>query len=84
MKTIRSLKTQTIYGKSKMVDKETTYLSIEELVNRYSGKIKKGTLANWRSGKEGPPYVKVGGRVFYPLDRLIAWESSRLRPGRNP
>lgn len=31
------------------------------------------TLANWRSKRTGPPWVKVGRLVRYPEDRLDAW-----------
>lgn len=31
------------------------------------------TLANWRSLKTGPPWVKVGRLVRYPEDRLETW-----------
>lgn len=57
---------------------ETRYLSPEEVVARFGGRIKVRTLANWRSaGDQGPPYLKLGGRIVYPLDELIEWERSR-------
>lgn len=31
------------------------------------------TLANWRSLRTGPPWVKVGRLVRYPEDRLDDW-----------
>jgi len=31
------------------------------------------TLANWRSLRVGPPWVKVGRLVRYPEDRLDDW-----------
>jgi hypothetical protein len=31
------------------------------------------TLANWRTIDYGPPWVRVGGRVRYLHDSLIAW-----------
>lgn len=33
-------------------------------------KVKPATLANWRSAKVGPPYIKRGRRVFYEEDVL--------------
>lgn len=33
-----------------------------ELVSRWRGAITLVTLATWRSRKQGPPYVKIGGR----------------------
>lgn len=32
-----------------------------------------GTLQNWRSKGNGPPYVKVGASVRYRVADLIAW-----------
>ncbi|QGU02162.1 hypothetical protein CKALI_06465 [Corynebacterium kalinowskii] len=35
--------------------------------------IKATTLANWRSRKIGPPFVKIEGAVRYPVDEVEAW-----------
>lgn len=36
--------------------------------------IDKRTLANNRClGKNHPPYIKIGGRVRYPEEAVIAW-----------
>ena len=34
------------------------------------------TLANWRVLRQGPKWVKRGGRVFYPFEALKAWVES--------
>lgn len=52
------------------------YLTPEDLVARWGGSTTKGTLANWRSKRKGPPYSKRGTRVVYPLDKLEAWEAA--------
>lgn len=57
------------------------YLTPTDLVERYQGKITKRTLANWRSTGTSPPYTKVGGRILYPLDKLIEWEHTRTVQG---
>lgn len=31
------------------------------------------TLRNWRRLGKGPPYVRVGKRIFYPLAGNAAW-----------
>lgn len=31
------------------------------------------TLRSWRQRGEGPPFTKVGRRVFYPIDGSAAW-----------
>lgn len=56
---------------------EKRYLRAKEVVARYDGTIKLQTLANWRSQKSGPPYIKLGGYVMYPVDELEAWEAQR-------
>lgn len=41
--------------------------------------VTKGTLANWRSRKYGPPYLKVGRRVEYFEADLDAWRAAQRR-----
>lgn len=53
------------------------FLTPSEVVARYEGKITIRTLANWRSSGISPPYTKVGGRILYPVDKLIEWEARR-------
>lgn len=36
------------------------------------------TLQQWRWKGEGPRYLKIGGRVIYPLDAVKAYEASHL------
>jgi hypothetical protein len=45
-----------------------------QLALRWRGTISLGTLANWRSLGKGPPFLKLGGRVRYPVDGLVAYE----------
>lgn len=52
------------------------YITPDELVARWGGALKKGTLANQRCKGEGPPFVKRGSKVLYPLDKLEAWEAA--------
>lgn len=58
---------------------QAKFLTPDELVNRWHGTIGKGTLANWRAKKRGPAYVKIGGRVLYPLEQVEAWELQNLK-----
>lgn len=57
------------------------YLTPLEVVERYKGKITERTLANWRSSGISPPYTKINGRVLYPLDELLLWETKRTVNG---
>jgi hypothetical protein len=41
--------------------------------------VKPRTLANWRwSGKKGPPYIKVLGRVRYRREDVIRWAKAQI------
>lgn len=31
------------------------------------------TLQRWRKANKGPPWVKIGRRIFYDEDKLKAW-----------
>lgn len=55
------------------------YLTPAQLSARYLGTISARTLANWRSKCEGPPFVKIGGRVLYSVAAVIEWERTRVR-----
>lgn len=53
-----------------------------ELTARWRDTITLATLSTWRSRKQGPPYVKVGGRVLYPLEGVEAYERKRTMAAR--
>jgi hypothetical protein len=39
------------------------------------------TLRNWRVQGKGPPYLKLGRKVSYPLADLLAWrDAQRVNP----
>lgn len=45
------------------------------------------TLATWRSQKRGPPYVKLGKRIFYIVNDFGEWivqEAQRQQASRPP
>lgn len=50
------------------------FLTADELVKRWGSVVTRGTLANWRSKRVGPPFVKLRARVVYPVADLIEWE----------
>lgn len=56
----------------------STYLSPGELVQRWRDSVSTKTLANWRVRGFGPKFLKLGNRIVYPLDQILAWESVRL------
>ena len=50
------------------------FLTAEEVSERYRGEISIGTLRNWRAMRIGPPFVKIGKAVLYPIRELDAWD----------
>lgn len=50
------------------------YLTPAEVAARFDGRISPQTLSNWRNLGSGPAYLKLGGKVLYPIDRLVEWE----------
>lgn len=51
-----------------------TYLTAEEVSERWDFKIVSKTLANWRCDRIGPPFRRFGNKILYPLSTLEAWE----------
>lgn len=64
--------------------KDPVYLTTAEVLERFRGMLSDKTLANWRARGEGPPYMKAGGRVLYPLASLIEWENKRTKDFERP
>lgn len=63
-----------------MQNTDDEFLTPRELSARYKNLISERTLANWRSTRQGPTFVKVGGRVMYPVGAVTDWEASRQSP----
>jgi len=64
-----------------------SHLNQSQLARRWC--LSPRTLERWRWLKQGPDYVKVGGRVLYRLDDVESFEAANLRhlvserPSRN-
>ena len=56
---------------------QKTCLSQIDLARRWT--ISPRTLERWRYVGEGPVYMKIGGRVVYRLDDILAFEQAQLR-----
>lgn len=56
------------------------YLTPPEVSERYGGHLSVNTLTKWRNDgqRQGPPFLKLGSKIVYPLDALVEWEKSRL------
>lgn len=50
---------------------ESEWLTPEDLGK--SWQVSPGTLANWRTSKKGPAFVRIGGMVRYRRDAVEAW-----------
>lgn len=55
------------------------FLTPMQLAERWKGQVSLATLATWRSRDNGPPYVKIGGRVLYRLCDVAGWEEKNTR-----
>lgn len=53
---------------------EKKFLTTKEVSERWHGNVSTHTLENWRNLGSGPPFTKIGGRVLYPIDKLVEWE----------
>jgi len=53
------------------------YLLQADLAQRW--RISPRTLERWRWQKVGPSYLKVGGRVVYRLEDVLAYEAANRR-----
>ena len=56
-------------------------LTPQELVTRWHNIVSTRTLANWRSQATGPKYIKIGGRIVYPVEVVEEWERKRTVGG---
>lgn len=50
------------------------YLTADEVTERYRGTVSSRTLANWRSLKIGPKFIKIGKAVLYDEADIDAWD----------
>lgn len=53
------------------------HLNQIELSRRWS--LSPRTLERWRWLRQGPDYLKVGGRIVYRLEDIEAYETAQLR-----
>lgn len=51
---------------------DRAFLTAKELATRW--RLNDQTLANWRYARKGPPYIRVGARVLYPIEGINAFE----------
>ncbi|MBF0179957.1 MAG: helix-turn-helix domain-containing protein [Magnetococcales bacterium] len=59
----------------------TQHLNQIQLARRWN--ISHRTLERWRSLNEGPPFLKIGGRVVYRQDDIEHYEAEQRRNDRS-
>lgn len=65
-----------------MAERHQHFLTPAKLSKRWGGEVAVKTLANWRSLKRGPRWVKFEGRVLYPIGDIVEYEmAGRPHPG---
>ena len=57
------------------------HLNQIDLSRRWS--LSPRTLERWRWLREGPVYLKIGGRVLYRLEDIEAYETEQIRRSRS-
>lgn len=57
------------------------FLTPYDLCKRWGKAVTPKTLANWRSLGLGPEYMKLQGRVVYPVEGVRRYEDAKKRPG---
>ena len=53
-----------------------------QLARRWS--LSPRTLERWRWLKQGPDYLKIGGRIVYRVEDIDAFEAVKLQRPSNP
>jgi hypothetical protein len=59
---------------------DRAHLTQLELAERW--RLSGRTLEKWRQTRRGPRYLRVGGRVLYPVEEVERFEAAQLRGGR--
>ena len=54
-----------------------TFLNQSRLASRWT--LSPRTLERWRWKGEGPAYLKLGGRVVYRIEDILAYEQAQER-----
>jgi hypothetical protein len=56
---------------SEALGPETQWLTPEDLARMWQ--VSPGTIANWRTNKKGPEFIRIGGLVRYSPEAVQAW-----------
>ena len=56
---------------------QSNLITTRDLSRRWN--LTSSTLTQWRWYGKGPKYLKIGGRILYRLEDIIAFEEQHLR-----
>jgi hypothetical protein len=63
-----------------LADKWPSSIVAREKTGEFSGGVlEPKTMANFDSAGEGPPRIRIGRKVAYPVESLIAWMEKRAQ-----
>ena len=60
---------------------DTKYLTTKELSQRW--KLNHNTIEHWRTNGFGPHFIKIGRKILYSLDSIIAFERENIAKNTN-
>ena len=60
---------------------DTKYLTTKELSQRW--KLNPNTIEHWRTNGFGPHFIKIGRKILYSLDSIIAFERENIAKNTN-
>jgi hypothetical protein len=64
-----------VHGKRQ--EQALEFLRERELARRWRVSVR--TLQRWRSDRTGPVWLKICGRVLYPVEDVLRWEQASRR-----
>jgi hypothetical protein len=67
------------YGCRKMLENYRTEKELAAVLKEKTGKGCVRNLQIWRSRRIGPPWMKLGGTVLYPIDGFESWLRSQVQ-----
>ncbi len=76
---VRAVRTQDINVEPRTSDYDRPIVTPAGLVDRRLPGTPLKTLSNWRYTGFGPPYLKVGSKIYYDLRVVDEWLKSRQR-----
>jgi hypothetical protein len=60
---------------------ETKHLNQIDLARRW--RLSERTLERWRWCRQGPKFLKIGGRVVYRIEDIEAFEAQQVKNARS-